>query len=215
MKTNKLLISGVAILLTVLFSSYSIKKNTKKNIEGNTSQILLNCTKNPYDYVGEIHIAVMDSVISGKKSIADIPELCEKAFSSRKECSNYKIEFNDSTKKLIKETLEKRKTIRGIKTQEPLNSFINYNKLIPQTWKPYLQRINKLIGSEFADTISLRYVFSFIDKDILSDQKLKEGEKAYLLSYSAVAKYSYKYFMFDKNGKPKKQFVTMTPLKKH
>lgn len=208
MKINKLLISSVAIFLTVLFSSYSMKSNAKNNVKGDSIQSLLNCTKNPYDYVGEMHIALMDSVIKGKINIADVPEFYKKAFNSRKE-------LNDSTKKLIEETLEKGKAIRGIKTQKPLNSFINNNKLIPQTWKPYLQRINKLIESNFADTISLRYVFSFIDKDILNDAKLSEGEKAYLLSYSAVTKYSYKYFMFDKSGKPKEQFVTMTPLKRH
>jgi len=216
MKTNKLLINGVAIFLTVLFSSYSIKRNTEKNVDDDSTQILLNCTKNPYDYVGEIHIALLDSVIKGKISIADVPELCKKAFNSRKDFSNHKIEFNDSTKKLFEQATQRGKTIREIKTRDSLNSFMNnkVNKL-PQTWKPYLQRVNQLIGSEFADTISLRYVFSFIDKDILSDPKLKEGEKAYLLSYSAVAKYSYKYFKFDKNGKPKKQLFTMTPLKKH
>jgi hypothetical protein len=213
MKTNKLFISIVILFITLLFSSYSANRTTPANVEGDTLNPSKNYTPNPYDYMGKIYVALLDSAVKGKITLAQVPEVIEKAMLSRKEYKEIKPDMNDSIWSQLKRAYSEASALTANLPKDSANKII-YAKLTQyvKNWAPYIQRMHELASAEFLDTLSLKLVYSQMDKKILNDPKLSEFEKAFLLTESTIGKYTYRYIKFDKDGKYRWQNIAKAPL---
>ena len=153
--------------------------------------------ENPYDYLGEIHNACMDSI----KEIGI----------AESELSNYVIGF-----------IERRKTIFNITNIRDIRNYreicdntlkIGRNMLvsktrggdvvdsilqkIPLSWKSYVVTLLEIVDNSYEDTVSLRKDFFIVDNKIMNDKNLSNTDKDCLLCSSSVAKASYIYNKFN------------------
>lgn len=188
MKKGLFLFAGIVCMVAYLITLSCSNNGDELRAQGDSREATF---VNPYDYVGVLHNAAMDSVIHQQVNFNEL-----ETFTNEYIENNFKgittFENNDIPNQMMKE-IKRTSLMYKYQTRSISEIDDSIMKILPEECKTYICRMYELIDENLSDTIVINKEFNKLDCSVNNDTMLTDEEKNCLLAVSAIAKYSYNY----------------------
>lgn len=180
MKANTLIFFFFSLFLSITSCSNELYNKPKQHTA--MSSI------NPYDFIGEIHNAAMDSVKS-KNILSEELKMFTNKYTQihfdSVQTYNQPVLCEATMNNIIQTSCAYKYNTRSTEAIED-----SVLLSVPQEIRPYMEKLYEIVDYSFVDSIQLKATFQNFDSLIISNQSLDAEERACILAVSAIAKYS-------------------------
>ena len=177
-KKSTFTFSLVATLLTI----------TSCSSQNSTIAINENTYVNPYDFIGEFHNSIMDSIKVNNIRKSQLIDFTNRTVAEKfHDTSTY---ANNEDVEPILNGIEKRTEEYATSSRASVLIDDSIRAYIPSDYLPYIEKLNNTIDLRLSDSLTIKQHFYSIEESINNNAELNEEDKANLLAITAIAKYS-------------------------